>query len=330
MPFTPINTSLGALLLYQGSYGLLQNNGRVFGISSLLSGCVGNPNTQNVPVILGMVSSIVPVYLLAPSLLPPYATPPATWGAALALAGIGFLVGWGTKNGNGCTSGHMLCGISRISPRSFIATGIFFITALVTANLGIGATVSPPPDGRPAYLPVYPSIDEVAFMFSTVAISQAFNSFLVPALLPRYTNSNVVYSCIAGLQFGLGLLITGMANPEKVLGFFHWFDPAKFDPSLALVMVFGVGPSLLSYLYMKTEYGNEDGMKPPLLADRFSLPTATIADIDWRFVVGCVAFGIGWGLSGVCPGPGLLRSALSPLWGAPWLAGFWLGSLLGI
>lgn len=97
MPFTPISTSLGALLLYQGSYGLLQNNGRVFGISSLLSGCVGSPNKQNVPVVLGMISSIVPVYLLAPSLLPPYATPPATLETALALAGIGFLVGWGTK-----------------------------------------------------------------------------------------------------------------------------------------------------------------------------------------------------------------------------------------
>ncbi|KAM5472865.1 hypothetical protein MauCBS54593_002578 [Microsporum audouinii] len=330
MPFTPISTSLGALLLYQGSYGLLQNNGRVFGISSLLSGCVGSPNKQNVPVVLGMISSIVPVYLLAPSLLPPYATPPATLETALALAGIGFLVGWGTKNGNGCTSGHMLCGVSRLSPRSFIATGIFFITALITANLGIGTKPSPSPDGRPAYLPVYPSTNEFAFMLSTVTVSQAINSFLVPAILPRYANSGVVYSCIAGLQFGLGLLISGMANPEKVLGFFSWFNPSTFDPSLALVMVFGVGPSLLSYLYMKTEYGNEDGLKPPLLADRFNLPTATVADIDWRFVSGSVAFGVGWGLSGVCPGPGLLRSALSPIWGAAWLAGFLLGSLLGI
>ncbi|KAK2882414.1 hypothetical protein FQN49_000366 [Arthroderma sp. PD_2] len=330
MPFTPINTSLGALLLYQGSYGLLQNNGRVFGISSLLSGCVGNPNRQNVPVILGMISSIVPIYLLAPSLLPPYATPPATLEAALALAGIGFLVGWGTKNDSGCTSGHMLCGISRISPRSFIATGIFFTTALITANLGIGATLSSSPDGRPAYMPVYPTTEELSLMLSVVVISQAVNSFIVPTVLPRYTNSGVVYSCIAGLQFGLGLLISGMANPEKVLGFFSWLDPQTFDPSLALVMVFGVGPSLLSYLYMKMDYGNEDGQKPPLLADKFNLPTATVADIDWRFVAGAVAFGVGWGLSGVCPGPGLLRSVLSPIWGAPWLGGFLLGSLLGI
>lgn len=97
--FTPVDTALGAVLLYQGSSGLLQHNGRVFGISSLLTGCVGQPSLDNIPIIAGLASSVIPVYLFAPSLLPSLPAPPAGLEAALVTAGTGFLVGWGTKVG---------------------------------------------------------------------------------------------------------------------------------------------------------------------------------------------------------------------------------------
>lgn len=95
--FTPIHTSLGALLLFQGSSGLLLHNGAVFGISSLLSGCVFNPSRDNVPIITGLVSSIIPVFLLAPSLIPSYPPAPQSLASAAATLGVGFLLGWGTK-----------------------------------------------------------------------------------------------------------------------------------------------------------------------------------------------------------------------------------------
>lgn len=95
--FTPIHTTLGALLLFHGSSGLLIHNGAVFGISSLLSGCAFNPSRDNVPIIAGLVSSIVPVYLLAPSLIPNYPASPHSWASAAATLGVGFLLGWGTK-----------------------------------------------------------------------------------------------------------------------------------------------------------------------------------------------------------------------------------------
>ena len=95
--FTPVHTSLGALLLYQGSSGLLYHNGAVFGISSLLSGCAFNPNRDNLPIIAGLLSGLVPVYLFAPSLIPSYAAPPDSWASAVATLGVGFLLGWGTK-----------------------------------------------------------------------------------------------------------------------------------------------------------------------------------------------------------------------------------------
>lgn len=95
--FTPVNTSLGALLLFQGSFGLLLHNGKVFGISSLLSGCVFNPSLDNLPIIAGLVSSLGPIYLFAPSLIPAYPAAPSSWESVATTLGLGLLVGWGTK-----------------------------------------------------------------------------------------------------------------------------------------------------------------------------------------------------------------------------------------
>jgi hypothetical protein len=95
--FTPVHTTLGALLLFQGSSGLLLHNGAVFGISSLLSGIVFNPGRDNVPIIAGLVSSVVPVYFFAPSLIPDYPAAPHSLASAAATLGVGFLLGWGTK-----------------------------------------------------------------------------------------------------------------------------------------------------------------------------------------------------------------------------------------
>jgi uncharacterized membrane protein YedE/YeeE len=167
-------------------------------------------------------------------------------------------------------------------------------------------------------------------MAAAVFLAKLINAVLVPQMLRPSLYSLAVYSYISALQFGLGLIVSGMANPTKVLRFFSWGDLSHFDPSLALVMLFGVGPNLWSYLSMKREYGNEEGKKTPTLASRFRLPSATVADIDWRFIAGAIAFGVGWGLNGVCPGPGVLRTVMQPAWGVAWMGGFALASLLGI
>ncbi|EAW10294.1 YeeE/YedE family protein [Aspergillus clavatus NRRL 1] len=333
--FTPVETSLGALLLFQSSSGLLLHNGAVFGISSLLSGCVFNPSHDNVPIIAGLASSIASIYLFAPSLIPIYPSAPNSWASVASTLGTGFLLGWGTKNDRGCTSGHMLCGVSRLSPRSLIATAIFFATALLTANFANGGQNIPPcPTGVPCYTPTYPSTEELIFMISTVALTTLINFVIVPRFLHRSKKSRTVFSYLAGLQFGLGLFITGMADPAKVLRFFAVLtDPSRWDPSLMLIILFAVGPSLVTYLkavkpvLTKEEAGGKDAGKPTL-ADKWRLPTLTVADIDWRFVTGAVAFGVAWGLRGVCPGPAVLRSILQPAWGIVEMTGYMLGNLL--
>lgn len=238
------------------------------------------------------------------------------------------------QNGNGCTSGHMLCGLSRLSPRSLIATAIFFTTALLTANFAhsvTGSQIIPAcNDGNPCYQTVLPSTFELVVM-ATCATLALFTNFVVistrsspKSSAPSTSKSQrLLFSYLAGLQFGLGLLFSGMADPAKVIRFFAFVaNINSFDPSLALILLFGVGPSLYGYLAMKP--GQQTNT--PTLADAWRLPTRTVADIDWRFVAGAVAFGVGWGLSGVCPGPAFLRAVLQPAWGVVWMSGYALGS----
>ncbi|KAJ5681822.1 uncharacterized protein N7477_001762 [Penicillium maclennaniae] len=308
--FTPIHTSLGALLLFEGSSGLLFHNGAVFGISSLISESVFSPSRDNVPIVAGLMSSVLPVYLLAPSLIPNYPASPNSLASVLTTLGVGILLGWGTKNGRGCTSGHMLCGLSRLSPRSLIATAVFFTSALITANFANGGSNIPSCGSTPCYTPVYPSSNEVVFMTAAVLLSSMTNFLVVPKMMHR--SRDPVPSSPTSQDWNLDLAY-----------------PSRFDPSLALIILFGIGPSLSTYLMQSPGRISKNEKKPtkPTLAEQWRLPTALVADIDWRFVAGAVAFGVAWGLRGVCPGPAVLRSVLQPTWGLSTMSGYILGNM---
>lgn len=108
----------------------------------------------------------------------------------------------------------------------------------------------------------------------------------------------VVSAFAAGLLFGGGLLLSGMADPANVLGF---FDVAgAWNPTLAFVMGGGLGVTLLGYrLVLKRS--------APLCEDRFQLPTSKI--VDARLIGGAALFGLGWGIAGYCPGPAFVAAA---------------------
>lgn len=105
----------------------------------------------------------------------------------------------------------------------------------------------------------------------------------------------VVIAAIVGLIFGLGLLVSGMANPHKVLGFLDLAGP--WDPSLALVMGGAVAVGLVGFAWARKRQRS-------LLGEPMQLPTRK--DIDAPLVIGSALFGIGWGLAGYCPGPALV------------------------
>src|SRR3954447_1467416 len=101
-----------------------------------------------------------------------------------------------------------------------------------------------------------------------------------------------------GLIFGAGLLISGMTQPEKVLGFLDIFG--AWDATLAFVMAGAVAVSSIGFALARRRGA-------PLFASGYLLPTRR--DIDAPLVAGAVLFGVGWGLVGICPGPALVNLA---------------------
>jgi uncharacterized membrane protein YedE/YeeE len=102
----------------------------------------------------------------------------------------------------------------------------------------------------------------------------------------------VVLTLLSGVLFGLGVTISGMVNPMKVLNFMDL--AGTFDPTLVFVMGAGLLVTVIGYRIVL-------GRAAPLFADRFHLPSVTA--IDTRLISGAALFGLGWGLSGFCPGP---------------------------
>lgn len=122
----------------------------------------------------------------------------------------------------------------------------------------------------------------------------------------------------AGVTFGAGLVVAGMTDPSKVIGFLDVAGGA-WDPSLALVMAGAIAVHGVAHRMVK-------GRPSPLFAERWSLPTRH--DVDGRLVIGAALFGIGWGLGGLCPGPGIVSLAggaassavfVATMFGASWL-----------
>ncbi len=106
---------------------------------------------------------------------------------------------------------------------------------------------------------------------------------------------NIIFSLTAGLVFGLGLVLSGMANPAKVLGFLDLAGP--WDPSLVLVMCGAIAVAYRAFVLATKRTSS-------LLGLPMQLPTAR--GIDRNLVGGSLTFGVGWGLAGICPGPALV------------------------
>lgn len=125
----------------------------------------------------------------------------------------------------------------------------------------------------------------------------------------------IAASLLAGLVFGLGLIVSGMADPAKVLGFLDL--AGAWDPSLALVMAGAIAVGSLGFIVAGRR-------TQTVLGTPMKLPTSTV--IDRRLVLGSLLFGVGWGLAGFCPGPALVALGM----GQPQALTFTLAMLAGM
>lgn len=125
-----------------------------------------------------------------------------------------------------------------------------------------------------------------------------------------------IYALLAGLIFGFGLIVSGMANPEKVIGFLNIFG--RWDPSLAFVLGGAIFVGVFSFKYIvkreKTLLGG-------------SLHLSNEKSINKRLIFGSLIFGLGWGVAGFCPGPALVSLGMGSLKGAMFVIAMLAGML---
>jgi len=121
---------------------------------------------------------------------------------------------------------------------------------------------------------------------------------------------------LIGAVFGGGLYLAGMTNPSKIVNFLD--IAGTWDPSLIFVMGGGIPVAAIGFLILKKR-------EKPLIFDEIQVPTHGV--IDRPLVIGSVLFGVGWGVSGLCPGPAFASVLLEPAIIIPYLTALVLGSL---
>jgi len=213
----------------------------------------------------------------------------------------GFLVGFGTKLGNGCTSGHGVCGLPRFSPRSWIAVGMFLLFGIITATLrSYYPILSTNISVNKAFADQYKTIAD--FIFGLIIIYFIYD-LNVSSASSREKMETIICAFI-GFVFGLGLSLSGMIRRTRVLSFLsltgieidEQHHTKGWNPTLAIVLLTAVGINMVTFnLILKQK---------PILAETFDIPQK---QVDWKVFVGPAIFGIGWGLSGICPGPAMVN-----------------------
>ena len=108
----------------------------------------------------------------------------------------------------------------------------------------------------------------------------------------------ILMAFVSGLIMSVGLIVSGMINPAKVIGFLDIFR--AFDPTLAFVMAGALSVAMIGFKLV--------GKSKPLLSEKFDLPQKT--KIELPLILGAALFGVGWGLAGFCPGPAIVGVGL--------------------
>lgn len=312
---------LGGVLIGSASSILFWTTGSTAGVSGLMRETLRGKASWEASFLGGLCSAGALLAAYSPGVFGKEPAVAVGVPALLALASAGALVGYGTAEGSGCTSGHGVVGLARLSPRSAVAVCTFMaagaVAAVATQRLVLRASTG---FGLP--------LGSGGFWFACAcaagplivlgALGDLRRARTHPATPPTppariTTPSEHVAALLTGMLFGCGLGVSGMANPERVRGFLDPTSPGGWDPTLACVMGGAVCITALSFRLARSAHTT-----PPLcapknekpLAERFAYAgAAPNLVIDAALLRGAALFGAGWGAAGYCPGPAILSAA---------------------
>lgn len=344
--FTPLSGLGGGFIIGSAAAGLLLFNGDIMGASGIVSSValaprkgLTDPSQSWKLVFLGSFVGVSNLFFASRYADPRLGVDPripvlSSFGYSLA----GLLVGIGTKLGNGCTSGHGICGLGRLSRRSLAAVCVFMSTSVATAILTSPFSKFAPYTDFLRSEHVSQKHEGLGTAVTLVIAIAALAPQAIKALLkqksdekPHPDDAKLPGAVVSGSLFAAGLALSGMVFPSKVYAFLNLsgIPDGSFDPTLAMVMLAGVIVSWLSYQLVEGHscLNKCTALQKPLACPCFSIPNQKV--VNWPLVAGAAMFGVGWGLGGLCPGPAIFQAAVGmdkviAFWWPAFFAGsFW-------
>lgn len=318
----------GALIAISTSFHLLFK-GRITGMSGIFFGLITHDQKSfawKANFVLSTIATTIFTWQIVgfDKLSPDY---PALFDHPSVLVGnlnpggyflAGLLVGIGTKLGNGCTSGHGVCGLPRFAIRSWVYVPIFVIVAIIVATFRY-------------YVPFLDNDDKSGDLLvknydcilsgSLLITSWGLIFYLFYSFSKATLNEmiDIIVTMITAILFALGLIFAGMNKRSKILGFL--IMGSDWDASLLLVLVTAITVNLFTFYYIIKI------RKKTVFNETLEIPSNN--KIDKKLVLGGIFFGLGWGLGGLCPGPGyILFPFLTPHISFYWFFGLTIGQYL--
>jgi len=305
---TIINSIIGGAFMALASTLHLYLNGKITGISGAIFRTITLTDfSYNFAFLTGMLfmSSLIKVIfnpMLPPTEIdaPVFMETTAKFVGDLSILGFiiaGFLVGFGAKMANGCTSGHGVCGIPRLSKRSIVAISLFMIFGILMATFRYYV-----PFLRPSSYAF--NVWESSFinfgMLTLSILGFGANVFNVYKSGIKDKIRDISVSFFIGALFCFGLIESGMLQRHVVVQFLTIGKVWNYQLAFVLGAAVGINLFTFNYILKKTTR--------PKFKESFDLPTKT--EVDNKLCVGSAIFGLGWGMAGICPGPAVIACYL--------------------